>query len=58
MTKPKPSVISGIYFFKPFGKTLFFAVTYQIGKIYTKLPQNIPNKGKIHQVDLRLPKWA
>jgi hypothetical protein len=25
--------------------------------IYTKLHQNIPNGGKLHQIDLRLHKW-
>jgi hypothetical protein len=25
--------------------------------MYTKLPQNIPNGAKIHQIDLKVPKW-
>jgi hypothetical protein len=31
---------------------------YQSGKIYTKVPQNISNGGKIHQMDLKVPKIA
>jgi hypothetical protein len=38
------------------GCQIFLVPTYQIGKIYTKVPQNIPNGNKIHQMDLKVPK--
>jgi hypothetical protein len=36
---------------------ILLAVKYQSGKIYTKLPQSIPNGGKIHQMDFKVPIW-